>query len=65
MGFLSFKDAKKGPRGKARLSVGHLVETCVTKMSENQKTCNVVIEAKVITSTKVQFRPEHGQDDEN
>jgi rRNA biogenesis protein RRP5 len=51
-GFLSFEDAAKGPNGDTKLSVGALVDTVVTKMSKNGRTCTVSLDAKAVrTST--------------
>lgn len=52
-GFLSFKDAKKGPWGKKKLSVGALVQTCVRSMSPNSKVCTVTIEESTLSAAKV------------
>ena len=52
-GFLTFKDAKKGPWGKKKLSVGYLVQTCVRSMSPNGKVCTVTIEESTIVASKV------------
>jgi len=52
-GFLSFKDAKKGPWGKKSLSIGYLLQTCVRSMSSNGKVCTVTIEESHISAAKV------------
>ena len=52
-GFLSFKDAKKGPWGKKKLSIGYLVQTCVRGMSPNGKVCTVTTEESTISVAKV------------
>jgi rRNA biogenesis protein RRP5 len=52
-GFLSFKDAKRGPWGKKKLSIGCLVQTCVQSMSPSGKVCTVTIEESTISAAKV------------
>lgn len=53
-GFLSFKDAKQSPRSEERrLTVGHLVDVCVTKLSSNGRTCNVSVNPESVKSTSV------------
>jgi rRNA biogenesis protein RRP5 len=42
-GFLSFKDAEKSSSTAGRRrQVGHLIDVCVSKLSSNGRTCNVV-----------------------
>jgi rRNA biogenesis protein RRP5 len=53
-GFLSFKDAQQAPHfSERRLSVGHLLDVCVMKLSSNGRTCNVTINPDSIKSTAV------------
>ncbi|KAF8578416.1 U3 snoRNP-associated protein Rrp5 [Ramaria rubella] len=51
-GFLSFKDAKKSPYPD-KLSVGYVLDTCVSQMSENGRTCTVTIDTKRLTSSSL------------
>ncbi|KAF7339807.1 rRNA biogenesis protein RRP5 [Mycena venus] len=44
-GFLSFKDAKKGPfEAKTKLPLGRLLDVAVTGVSANGRTCNVGVD---------------------
>ena len=52
-GFLPFKDAKKGPWGKKKLSVGFLVQTYIRSMTPNGKVCTVTIEESTLSAAKV------------
>ncbi|GJE87565.1 U3 snoRNP-associated protein Rrp5 [Phanerochaete sordida] len=53
-GFLSFKDAKQSPHiGERRLTVGHLLDVCVTKLSSNGRTCNVTVNPESVASTSL------------
>ncbi|KAI0720020.1 U3 snoRNP-associated protein Rrp5 [Cerioporus squamosus] len=50
-GFLSFKDAQKGPfESDKKLHVGRLLDVAVSKMSGNGRTCNVSVESKSLAS---------------
>lgn len=50
-GFLTFKDAKKGPIEKLRL--GQLVDASVSKMSGNGRTCTVTVDSASCVSSSV------------
>ena len=53
-GFLSFKDAQKGPFGDdKKLHVGRLLDVTVSKMSGNGRTCNVLVEERALRSASV------------
>ncbi|OSC99437.1 hypothetical protein PYCCODRAFT_1438226 [Trametes coccinea BRFM310] len=53
-GFLSFKDAQKGPFEKDRkLHVGRLLDVTVSKMSGNGRTCNVSVDEQTLKSTSL------------
>jgi hypothetical protein len=53
-GFLSFRDAQKGHADKmATLHVGQLVDVSVTKLSRNDRTCNVTIDTVTFSSSSV------------
>lgn len=52
-GFLSLKEARKGPKGDAPLSVGQVVNTSVLKMSENGRTVTLSVDPAVIKSASV------------
>lgn len=53
-GFLSFKDAQQAPHlGERRLSIGHLLDVSVTKLSSNGRTCNVTVNPESIRSAFV------------
>jgi rRNA biogenesis protein RRP5 len=52
-GFLSFKDAKQGPWGTRKLSIGSLVQTCVRSVSPNRKVCTVTVEESTVSGAKV------------
>ncbi|KAJ7900149.1 hypothetical protein B0H14DRAFT_2672489 [Mycena olivaceomarginata] len=46
-GFLSFKDAKKGPfEAKTKLQLGRLLDVTVTSVSANGRTCNVSVDVE-------------------
>ncbi|RDX51109.1 U3 snoRNP-associated protein Rrp5 [Lentinus brumalis] len=50
-GFLSFKDAQKGPfENDKKLHVGRLLDVAVSKMSGNGRTCNVSVDPKMVSS---------------
>ncbi|CDO73457.1 hypothetical protein BN946_scf185013.g92 [Trametes cinnabarina] len=51
-GFLSFKDAQKGPFDtEKKLHVGRLLDVTVTKMSGNGRTCNVSVDEQLLKTT--------------
>ncbi|KAF7339630.1 rRNA biogenesis protein RRP5 [Mycena sanguinolenta] len=51
-GFLSFKDAKKGPFDtKAKLSVGRLLDVAVASVSANGRTCNVSVDVETFSGS--------------
>jgi rRNA biogenesis protein RRP5 len=53
-GFLSFKDATKGPIDKkAKLHVGQLLDVSVKTMSSNRRTCNVSADVDTFSSSSV------------
>lgn len=53
-GFLSFKDAKQSPHlGERRLTVGHLLDVCITKLSSNGRTCNVTVNPDSVASSSL------------
>lgn len=53
-GFMSFKDAKKGPfESESKLHIGRLVDATVVKMSGNGRTCNLSPDASLFTSSAV------------
>ncbi|KAI0778417.1 U3 snoRNP-associated protein Rrp5 [Trametes elegans] len=48
-GFLSFKDARKGPfDNESKLHVGRLLDVAVSKMSGNGRTCNVSVDQQML-----------------
>ncbi|RPD57053.1 U3 snoRNP-associated protein Rrp5 [Lentinus tigrinus ALCF2SS1-6] len=50
-GFLSFKDAQKGPfKSDKKLHVGRLLDVAVSKMSGNGRTCTVSVDTKSVAS---------------
>ncbi|KAH9944184.1 nucleic acid-binding protein [Epithele typhae] len=49
-GFLSFKEAQKGPTGDVKMRVGQLLDVAVSKMSANGRTCTVIVDPKVVTT---------------
>ncbi|EKM61289.1 uncharacterized protein PHACADRAFT_168722 [Phanerochaete carnosa HHB-10118-sp] len=53
LGFLTFKDAQRSRVGEMRLSIGHLLDVCVTKLSSNGRTCNVSISPEFVRSTSL------------
>ena len=56
-GFLSFKDAKKGPFDEPdNLHIGHLVDVTVTKMTGNGRTCNVTADCATCNTASVSCR---------
>ncbi|KAJ6519637.1 hypothetical protein C8R45DRAFT_1204771 [Mycena sanguinolenta] len=51
-GFLSFKDAKKGPfAAKAKLSAGRLLDVAVASVSANGRTCNVSVDVETFSGS--------------
>jgi rRNA biogenesis protein RRP5 len=52
-GFLSLKEARKGPKGETPLSAGQVVNASVLKMSENGRTVTLSVDSAVIKSTSV------------
>ncbi|KAH9898165.1 U3 snoRNP-associated protein Rrp5 [Cubamyces lactineus] len=53
-GFLSFKEAQKGPfDGDKKLHVGRLLDVTVSKMSGNGRTCNVLVEERALRSASL------------
>lgn len=56
-GFLSFKEAEKGPFDhQSKLCVGRLIDVSVTKMSGNGRTCTVTVDSATFTSSSVCIR---------
>ncbi len=51
-GFLSFDDAKKGPF-KCKLREGWPLDATVTKLSKNQRNCDVSIDQPLFASSHV------------
>jgi rRNA biogenesis protein RRP5 len=51
-GFLSFKEMETSVY-RDRLPVGHFLDVCVAKVSENGRTCNVSPDPKLISSSFV------------
>ncbi|KAH9947721.1 hypothetical protein B0H21DRAFT_852620 [Amylocystis lapponica] len=53
-GFLSFKDAKRGPfDDPEHLHVGRLLDVCVTKLSGNGRTCTVTVQPESVKTAFV------------
>lgn len=53
-GFLSFKDAQKGPFDTDRkFHVGRLLDVTVSKMAGNGRTCNVSVDPKILATASV------------
>ncbi|KAI0361371.1 hypothetical protein OH77DRAFT_1468895 [Trametes cingulata] len=53
-GFLSFKDAQKGPfDSDKKLHIGRLLDVAVTKMSGNGRTCNVSVDLHTLRSASL------------
>jgi rRNA biogenesis protein RRP5 len=53
-GFLSFKEAKKGPFDhNTKLHVGRLIDVSVSKMSDNGRTCTVTVDSVTFVSSSV------------
>ncbi|KAI0830546.1 U3 snoRNP-associated protein Rrp5 [Trametes gibbosa] len=53
-GFLSFKDAQKGPfDGEKKLQVGRLLDVIVSKLSGNGRTCNVSVDPQTLRSVSL------------
>jgi len=53
-GFLSFKDAKKGPFDKnTRLHVGRILDVTIAGMMSNGRTCKVNIDSAAFSSSSV------------
>jgi rRNA biogenesis protein RRP5 len=53
-GFLSFKDAKRGPfEAKIKLSLGWLMDVTVANVSSNGRTCNVGVDVATFSGSCV------------
>ncbi|KIM88562.1 hypothetical protein PILCRDRAFT_813517 [Piloderma croceum F 1598] len=53
-GFLSFKEAEKGPFDhQSKLFVGRLIDVSVTKMSGNGRTCTVTVDSVTFTASSL------------
>lgn len=53
-GFLSFKEAKKGPFGDDnKLPVGRLIDVCVVKITGNGRTCTVSVDFASVRDASV------------
>ncbi|KAI0801037.1 hypothetical protein C8Q74DRAFT_1239986 [Fomes fomentarius] len=53
-GFLSFKDAQKGPFDcEQKLHVGRLLDVTISKLSGNGRTCNVSVDSKTLATASL------------
>ncbi|KAG6832513.1 hypothetical protein H0H92_000142 [Tricholoma furcatifolium] len=52
-GFLSFKDAQKGPSQDKKLYVGQLLDVTVSSMSTNGRICNVVTDLSTFSNSSM------------